>query len=180
MKFPNEYRSKHPLGFEHGKIKIILSKRLLERFWNKIDKKSIDLCWNWKASKTKQGYGKLIYKNKTTIKNLLAHRISYTIHHNEIPKHLIICHKCNNKLCCNPNHLYAGNHKQNCNDSIKAGTHFKLTSKIGIEHHDSKLKEHEVIEIIKSKLSLSELSNKYKVTKQNIIKIKKRKTWKHL
>jgi hypothetical protein len=84
-----------------------------ERFFSYILKgNDSNSCWTWTGLKNKAGYGRLRmeYSDKT------AHRYSWELHNGKIPKGKIICHKCDNPTCVNPNHLYAGTHKDNAQD----------------------------------------------------------------
>lgn len=107
----------------HEAMKIILSFDNLEdkmkSFWSKIDIKGPKECWNWTSTKTKTGYGKINLFSGTT---LAAHRISWVIHHNTlIPDNLHICHKCDNPICCNPNHLFLASSAINSYDAVIKG-----------------------------------------------------------
>ena len=89
--------------------------------WNKVDRRGPEECWHWIGWMTKSGYG------RTEIKDVAyyAHRVVYDlVNPGEItllaPKnrkgHGFVLHKCDNRRCCNPNHLYIGDQKQNCKD----------------------------------------------------------------
>lgn len=100
-----------------------------ERFWDNVDKKSKDECWEWKASRKKErkkgigNYGKFSVKGKSVI----AHRYSYMLHFGEIPEDCVICHLCDNPPCVNPNHLYAGTVQDNVLDKLhKNRGNFKI------------------------------------------------------
>lgn len=75
-------------------------------------------CVMWQGYKDKKGYGRLTYHRQSWG----AHEFAYVAIHGSIPKGLHILHKCNNKSCWNPAHLYAGTRSQNVQDSKRAGT----------------------------------------------------------
>lgn len=77
------------------------------RFWSKVE--ITDNCWIWKGGKVPDGYG--CFWNSE--KNVGAHRFSYQIFYGEIPKDLVINHKCRNRCCVNPYHLELTTNKQN-------------------------------------------------------------------
>jgi len=82
-----------------------------------------DDCWIWKGRKSKS-YGIFFCE-----KMIQAHRFSFILHFGCIPKNKIICHKCDNPLCVNPAHLYAGTHKDNAQDRTQRGRGRKSKNK---------------------------------------------------
>jgi hypothetical protein len=70
-------------------------------------------CWNWLGSISSQGYG--IFNHK------LVFGVTYAEYVGPCPLDRVLCHKCNNKRCVNPNHLYIGTYTQNMIDSVFAG-----------------------------------------------------------
>lgn len=69
-------------------------------------------CWLWLGATNESGYGTVSVDGKTK----LAHRQSYILHKGPIPTGLLICHTCDVRTCCNPEHLYAGTHEDNMRD----------------------------------------------------------------
>lgn len=74
-------------------------------------------CWEFTGGKFANGYGR-VYANPTG--EIKAHRYSYVLTKGDIGrknnKKLMVLHKCDNRSCCNPNHLYVGDHRKNMKD----------------------------------------------------------------
>lgn len=93
-------------------------------------------CWIWTGDTHSKGYGKLEFlanghREQSKIKlpktgrtvYVRAHRLSYLLHHGEIPPGKMVCHTCDVTRCVNPDHLFAGNAKRNFEDSYNKGRH---------------------------------------------------------
>lgn len=90
----------------------------LELFHSKYSKSATSGCWEWQGALS-DGYGRLLVRGHFN----KAHRVSYRIHFGKIPDGLMVLHKCNNRRCVNPDHLYAGTHGNNMRDRKLAGTY---------------------------------------------------------
>lgn len=65
-------------------------------------------CWEWLASATVSGYGRIMLtREKKVHRSSLAHRAAYEEWVGPIPEGLHIDHLCRNTICCNPEHLEA-------------------------------------------------------------------------
>lgn len=90
-------------------------------FFNKVIKSSS--CWNWVgALRGKTGYGCL----KVDGKVIDSHRASWMLHNGKIPDGLWVLHKCDNRRCVNPEHLFLGDRSANMKDCANKGRlHFQ-------------------------------------------------------
>jgi Mor family transcriptional regulator len=80
-------------------------------------------CWYWTGSKFPTGYGQFWWiDDDGKGYSEYAHRAAYMIFKGDIKKeNYVIRHSCDRKICCNPDHLDAGSHKDNSHDMISRG-----------------------------------------------------------
>jgi len=107
-------------------------------------------------------------------------RYIYERQHGCIPKGLVIRHKCDNKMCINPNHLEIGTHCDNMNDITERGLRL-----CGEDITQAKLNKTQVLQIKKELCNYkrgdnTKIAKKYGVSITCITDIKAGRTWKHL
>lgn len=135
-------------------------------------------CWNWTGSK-RNGYGRLIVGSRIdgSRHSESAHRYSWIVYYGEIPEGLYVCHKCDNKACVNPNHLFLGTHQDNINDREMKGRNNHV---YGEQCKQSKFTTSDVEYIRNSKVSSRSIARFYGVNKSSVQAIRNRETWKHI
>lgn len=131
-------------------------------------------CWEWTGNKSNSGYGTFAHEGK----KLYAHRESFKFHNGPIKKCLYVLHKCDNKLCMNPDHLFVGSAKDNSEDMMKKGRQAKGADR------QPKLTKSQVLELRtlseSRKLSAPALARKFSVSLPTVHSILAKKTWKHI
>lgn len=163
---------------------LILSKKksrtlipLKVRFWSKVDKKGLDDCWLWLASKDGSGYGSLRNEKGIQIK---ASRISWELHNGTIPEGLFVCHSCDTPACVNPNHLFLGTSADNSHDMCLKGRHHVCT---GENNSHRRLTEKAVMEIRdlrNKKIKAKIIADKFNISTVYVYELAYRKSWKHI
>jgi hypothetical protein len=136
-----------------------------ERFWKRVKIGEPDGCWPWTGQITNKGYG-TIYKGRP----IGTHRIAWELANGHIEGGLYVLHKCDNRACCNPKHLFLGTHLDNMRDMSNKG-----------RSHKTKLTKIQAVEILEryktGKITQGQLSREYGVHKCTIQDLVRGKTW---
>lgn len=128
-------------------------------------------CWEFAGLRAKNGYGRLLCRGKMC----LAHRVSFEVHKGEIPEGLNVLHKCDNRPCVNPDHLFLGTAADNNWDKSRKGR-----APRGESHVKSKYTEQQVRAIFADTRPYREIVAEYGISKPQISAIKSGKYWAHL
>lgn len=99
-----------------------MDKEVSARFWSKVDIQGEDECWPWIAGLSQDGYGTFRHKYQ----QYRAHRFAWELVNGTIPNDewkntMHVLHTCDNRICCNPKHLFIGTHRDNMQDMIQKG-----------------------------------------------------------
>ena len=156
-------------------------------------------CWEWTHGLTAAGYGQIMLRGTT----VYFHRFCYELFKGPIPEKLYVCHRCDNRRCGNPEHLFAGTQRANMQDCVAKKRHRSWTSpetlQRGAQHYskrfpqnilrgsaiyNAKNTEAEVEEACRlyaeGNISAPVLAKRYGVSNTTILYWLCGKTWKHV
>jgi hypothetical protein len=151
------------------------------RFWAKVNKDGptvrADLgpCWVWTASLLSSGYGSFGcgHRNATSA----AHRVAWELTRG--PRNgLFVCHRCDNRKCVNPDHLYLGTVADNGRDAASRGHTTK-----GTRHWRAKLTDDSVRDIRRlfaAGETAVRLAERFDVVPQTVHRVVSRRNWQHI
>lgn len=145
------------------------------RFWNKVDRRTAVECWLWQGG-FRNGYGRLSYRNQ----GVSMHRFSYELAHGPVPDGLFVLHRCGNKACVNPAHLYAGTPSDNNRDTVEHG---HCNPRRGERSKSAKLTEDGIRDIrarFASGVPARVLATEYGMSTSGLYSVISRKNWAHV
>jgi hypothetical protein len=154
----------------------ILKRRDKKRFMEYVSVNPETNCWEWDGV-IRTGYGRFYLRGKW----LSAHRASWELHNDAIPEGLLVLHKCDNKCCVNPEHLFVGTQRDNVRDMWE-----KKRAKVlrGSSNPNSKLMEADV-KLIRDlyeegETSYAKLAREFSVSPKLIELVVKRQVWRQV
>ena len=131
-------------------------------------------CWLWTGNRDGKGYGH--YRQGRL--QLRAHRLSYAVHVGEIPHGLFVCHRCDVRLCVNPEHLFLGTALENSRDMVSKGR-----SPHGERSGHNTVTEDQVREMHSLYLageSQARIARRFHVSRGLVCEVMRGRTWRHL
>ncbi len=165
---------------------MLLTERQALNFWRKVSVGKEYECWNWCGAIVKGGYGIFGFNRKL----MMTHRLSWILKNGEIPlgnsyHGVCVLHRCDNRKCVNPGHLFLGTHSDNMLDMYAKNRQPKRLTQpmVGSMNGSAKLNEEKVSAIRKLRLSgksLNEIAISYGVTGSNVSSICHNRIWKHV
>lgn len=136
---------------------------------SKID--AVTGCWNWLDRINHNGYGVVAVGSRS----VLMHRAAWELTNGSIPPGYQVCHKCDNRKCVNPAHLFAGTANDNQQDKVQKNRQMK-----GQDCWKAKLNPDAVRAIRNSSAPRRELAKVFNVCYAVITNVKSGRSWRHV
>ncbi|MCX4703916.1 HNH endonuclease [Streptomyces sp. NBC_01352] len=149
--------------------------KFADRFWSKVDPTGD--CWLWTAHIKPQGYGQFTVRNEQFYG---AHAVSYALVHGPIPPGKVVCHRCDNPPCVNPDHLFLGTQADNAADMIAKG---RAPRTRGIARANARLTD-EAVQHIRSASRyhglIRDLAAQFGVSTTTVRAVRNGRKWRHV
>lgn len=129
-------------------------------------------CWEWMGYTDGKGYGRTSFRGQM----LRAHRLMFGLFVGPVDE-VCVCHICDNRLCCNPEHLFAGTRSENIKDAKSKGRTWHPT---GDRNGRARLVYAQVTEIRHARdagISQGEIAIRFGISQQQVSKIVAGKRW---
>lgn len=152
---------------------------VFERFFAKV---AIgDGCWHWRGSRKGSGYGAFRLNGRMET----AHRVAWLLAHGAIPSGTgyhgtCVLHRCDNRLCVRPSHLFLGTNAENAADKAAKGRAYVAPGSLNAR---AKLTESDVVRIRERRRNgalLRTLAADFGVSMAKISQIALGRCWRHV
>lgn len=126
-------------------------------------------CWIWTKSISSNGYGNAC--DPVTGRVTTAHRLSFVAFHSASNANGLVCHRCDVRLCVNPEHLYLGSHADNMDDVARGRYHPRR--KLGADHPEI------IRRLLAEGVAQRKIANAFRVSQRAIQRIGEGRTYRY-
>lgn len=105
-----------------------------------------------------------------------AHRIAWELVKGPIPSRLLVLHKCDNRPCCNVEHLFLGTHRDNTRDMMAKGRQ-RIGNHKGESNGRAKITAAQARAIYLDKRSSLPISRQYGISQSMVNNIRRGESW---
>lgn len=149
---------------------------LEERFWRYVVPEPNSGCWLWDGATNVTGRGYVFGVIRSAPrKNEKASRVSWRLYRGDIPAGAMLCHHCDNSLCVNPEHLYAGDAADNMRDALA-----RKRFPVGEHSPRAKLSADDAIAIRASTKTIAATAREFGVSRAHVRGIRSGQSWRHV
>lgn len=132
-------------------------------------------CYLWTGNLS-AGYGALRIGQKM----VKAHRLAWELANGPIPAGMCVCHRCDNPLCSNPDHLFLGTIAENVADKVRKGRQARHHLARGEKNGHALLTAENVVAIRGDRRGDTALALEYGVSRATIGDARSGRTWGHI
>lgn len=148
-----------------------------QTFWGQFNTRDTESCWEWPGWKGGNGYGRLRHNGRV----VSAHRFAFQLKNGEIGESVCVLHKCDNRLCCNPNHLFSGTRRDNAIDMANKRRNKLNLGEANARHKLTSEDVHKIRKMIDSgEYAGQDIAAMFGVAGSLVSKIKHKRLWKHI
>ncbi len=167
--------------------------RDVAKLYSRVARMGRSQCWQWSGYTNNRGYGVMYFQGqygKATGGRIVrgrgmlyVHRVAWALTNGVAPSDKLVCHKCDNPICVNPEHLFLGDHRANTQDMMKKGRGKYKTLK-GENSPAHKITERDVVHIRRQYseggITQAALAECYGIDSSAVSLIIRRKNWRHV
>lgn len=162
-----------------GRRLVVVDDEFIAHFWSKTEPSGT--CHEWTLSTNTHGYGQVMLPRRLTAGRMVlarTHQVAWQLIHGPLPVGMCVCHRCDNRPCCNPDDLFLGTKADNAHDMVAKGR-----SARGERNGLTRLTNSNVIDIrarLQSGIPRRVLASEFSVNVRTISRIALRQVWGHL
>lgn len=144
----------------------------IERFHQSYLKAAESNCWNWQRKSLDEGYGvfRTGHSRNKSVQKYKATRLAFFLANHVDPGEQLVCHTCDNRLCCNPKHLFLGNNAANMFDMVAKGRSARNAG-------NNKLSPADALLVRADPRPYAQICAEWGISKSTVSYIKNNKTW---
>lgn len=137
-------------------------------FWTMVRVNSDSGCWEWQGFVNASGYGLF----RVGAKKSRAHRVCWTLIHSEPAAEQCVLHRCDNRRCVRPEHLFLGSRPDNTADMCA-----KKRQASGERNGVAKLTADAVKEIRSSDAPRKAIAQQYNISVRHVFTLRAGRLW---